>query len=117
VGSYDYRVSALDLAGNRGPASNSVTVVVVPFDAGVAMDAGTGLDAGIVDAGVPPDGGSALDAGVSASGSYAVGCGCSKGNGVLVWLAVFAARALSRHTRRPDSDLRGSGRRDSLTSS
>lgn len=75
-GSYDYRVSAVDLAGNRGPPSNSATVVVVAFDAGTVSDAGAAAD-----------GGASLDAGAVSEGrgGYAVGCGCRTGG---PWWAV-----------------------------
>lgn len=62
-GSYDYQVTAVDLAGHRGAPSNTVTVVVVAVDAGVA-------DGGV-------DAGSVADAGPT-TGPYAVGCSCAE---------------------------------------
>jgi len=100
LGPYDYVVSAVDLSGNRGPSSNSITVVVVAFDAGVASDAGAALDAGVSDSGTVVDAGStSVDAGVD-SGRYAVGCGCAEVDGSAVLVAALVS--LSRRRRKPE---------------
>lgn len=82
----DYRVSAVDVAGRRGPFSSARVSLA---DAGSSEDGGqvdAGLDAGTPDAGDIDAGGP--DAGALQRGAYLVGCGCTSSHALLSLLAL-----------------------------
>ena len=99
-----YQVAALDFVQHRGPSIGMGRIWAGPVDAGVAdagvTDAGV-TDAGVMDAGVA-DAGMAEgpdDGGIPGTQTYAVGCGCSSAESLLVLLA--QAILLRRRRARP----------------